>query len=69
MANRRDYREAVARALLLGLADHRDLPVRTELIADARLPGGPGAEPAACAHRKFPYGNGVSEVEGSLSRR
>ncbi|NKY56830.1 TetR family transcriptional regulator C-terminal domain-containing protein [Nocardia flavorosea] len=39
VTGRRDYLEAVARALLLGL-DHRDLLVRTELVANARSVGG-----------------------------
>ncbi|MGI5221310.1 hypothetical protein [Nocardia sp. CA-290969] len=41
---RRDYLEAVARALLLGLTDHRGLLVRTELVANARLVSGMDAE-------------------------
>ncbi|WP_280421647.1 hypothetical protein [Nocardia carnea] len=44
VTHRRNYLEAVVRALLLGLADHRDLLVRTELIANARLVGGLDAE-------------------------
>lgn len=52
VANRRDYLEAVARALLLGLADHRDLLVRTELIANARLVGGLDAETRGLGERE-----------------
>lgn len=44
VTNRRNYLEAVARALLLGLGNHRDLLARTELIANARLVGGLEAE-------------------------
>lgn len=47
VAERRDHLEAVVRALLLDTGDHRDLLVRTELVAGAHRVDGMATETAS----------------------